>query len=154
LGVTILKKGNIGILGIIGILVLVVAASGCTSTSNNTTATNSSSSNGQSNSQSASSSGSPIVKVIASGPWMGQIMDSSGSRSVSGTGSQTFSLAQNPGMVSVSFSKDNTKDATNNGTVIPNTSTLTIQIVDSNGNVVATQSTSADAGNAATSYTF
>ena len=148
-----LKDLKISIFGIIGILVLVVFASGCVSSGNNTTNT-SSSSNSQSNSQPASSSGNPIVKVIATSPWMGDIQDSSGSRSVSGSGSQTFSLAQNPGDVVVSFSKDISNDTSNNGTLVPNTSTLTVQIIDKNGNVVATQSTSADGGNVATSYQF
>ena len=148
-----MKKFNIGILGIICILVLVVAASGCTSSSNNTTATNSSSSNGQS-SQSSSSSGSGMVKVIASGPWTGNILDSSGSKSVQGSGSQTFQLAQNPGNVAVTFQKDNSKDVVNNGTITPDTSTLTVQIVDSSGNVVATQTTSADAGVVTVSHVF
>ena len=151
-----MKNFNISILGVIGILVLVVFASGCTSSDNNTTMSNSSSSNGQSSqsNQPTSSSSNGEVKVIATGPWMGQIMDSSGSRSVSGTGSQTFQLAQNPGMVTVSFSKDNTKDQSNNGTVIPDTTALTVQITDSNGNVLATQTTTADAGNVATSHQF
>jgi hypothetical protein len=149
-----LKKFSIGFLGIICILVLVVMASGCTSSNNNTTMSNSSSSNGQS-SQSSSSSGSGMVKVSASGGWMGSILDSSGSKSVSGTGSQTFQLAQNPGIVSVSFQKDNSKDAISaNGTITPDTSTLTVQIVDGSGKVVATQTTSADAGVVSVSHSF
>jgi hypothetical protein len=57
-------------------------------------------------------------------------------------------------MVTASFSKTDTNPASTNGTPTPNTSTLTVQIIDGNGNTVATQSTSADMGNAATSYTF
>ncbi|MCE7700095.1 MAG: hypothetical protein K8E24_015145, partial [Methanobacterium paludis] len=83
------------------------------------------------------------------------IGDSSGSKSVQGTGSQTFQLAQNPGIVSVTFQKDNSKDAVStNGTITPDTSTLTVQIVDGGGNVVATQSTSADAGVVSVSHNF
>ncbi|MBZ2166286.1 hypothetical protein [Methanobacterium spitsbergense] len=149
-----MKKSKIGILSVIGILVLVVMASGCTRSSNNTTMSNQSQPQSQ-NTQSSTSGNAPIVKVIASGPWMGQIQDSTGSKSVSGTGSQTFQLSQNPGMVIVSFSKDNTKNtASTNGTVTPDTSTLTVQILDGKGNVVATQTTSADAGNVATSHSF
>jgi hypothetical protein len=48
--------------------------------------------------------------------------------------------------------KDNSKDA--NGTITPDTSTLTVQILDANGNVVATQTTSADTGVVSTSHTF
>ena len=146
-----MKKLNISILGIIGILVLVVFASGCTSSSNNTTMANSSSSNGQS----ASSTGSPMVKVSGSAGWSGDITDNSGSRTVSGTGSQTFPLSQDPGNVVTTIQKDNSKDAVDaNGTITPNTSTLTVQIVDQNGNVVATQSTSADAGVVSVSHSF
>ena len=149
-----MKKFNINILGIIGILVLVVFASGCTSSSNNTTMSNSSSSNGQS-SQSASSTGNAMVKVTASGGWTGNVLDSSGSKSVQGTGPQTFQLAQNPGDVVVSFQKDNSKDAVSaNGTITPDTSTLTAQIIDGSGNVVATKSTTADAGVVQISHQF
>jgi hypothetical protein len=153
-GVLFLKDFKIGIFGIIGILVLVVFASGCVSSDNNTT-NSSSSSNGQSNSQSASSSGTAMVKIIGSGAWSGDIGDSSGSKTVSGSGSQSFPLAQDPGFVTASFSKTLTNDANDsNGDSVPDTSTLTVQIIDQNGNVVATQSTSADGGDAATSYQF
>ena len=152
-----MKNFNISILGIIGILVLVVFASGCTS-SDNSTMSNSSSSNGQSSqsNQPASSTSAGTVKVIASGGWSGDISDNSGSKTVQGTGSQTFQLSQDPGTVAIDFQKDNSKDAVNNetGAITPDTSTLTVQIVDGSGNVVATQSTSADAGVVSTSYTF
>ena len=149
----LLNKFNLSILGIIGILVLVVFASGCTSSSNNTTMSNSSSQS--QSSQSASSSGTPSVKVIASGSWSGSIGDSSGSKTVQGTGSQTFPLTQNPGVVAVSFQKDNSKDTVSaNGTITPDTSTLTVQILDGSGSIVATQTTSADAGVVTTSHTF
>ena len=144
-----MKKLNLSILSVIGILVLVVFASGCTS-SNNTS--NSSSSNGQS-SQFAQPNGSPMVKVIATGPWQGSIMDSSGSKSVQGTGPQTFPLAQNPGNVIISFSKSSVTPSMNE-TNKPDTSTLTVQIVDSSGNIVATKSTSAEMGNVAVSHQF
>ena len=134
-------------MGIIGILVLVVFASGCTSSSNNSTMSNSSSSNGQSNQsgQSASPNGSPTVKVSYNGPWTGNIDDTSGGRSVQGSGSQTFQI-KTPGAVSVVFQKND--PATNS------TGTLTVQIVDSSGNIVATSSTSANAGVASASHTF
>jgi PBP1b-binding outer membrane lipoprotein LpoB len=145
------KKFNFGILGIIGILILVVFASGCTSSSNNT---NNQTSDGQSTQQSASSTGTPQIKVISSGPWDGAIADNSGTRSVQGSGTKTFALSQNPGAVSVNFQKDNSKDQVNNGTITPNTSTLTVQIIDASGNIVESQSTSADAGVASVSHGF
>jgi hypothetical protein len=67
---------------------------------------------------------------------------------------QTFQLAQNPGIVAVDFQKDNSKNVISNGTITPNTSTLTVQIIDQNGNIVATQSISADAGVVTVSHTF
>lgn len=138
-----------GLLGIIGILVLVVFASGCVSTGNNTT------NNSSSDTSQASSSGTAMVKVLASGPWTGDISDNSGSRSVQGNGTTTFQLAQNPGIVTVSFQKDNSNNVVNeNGTVTEDRSTLTVQIVDQNGNVVATQSTSANAGTVSVSHNF
>ena len=84
----------------------------------------------------------------------GSIDDSSGSRSVQGSGMGTFQLAQNPGVVAVDFQKDNSKDVSSNGTNTPDTSTMTVQIIDQNGNIVATQSTSADAGVVSVSHTF
>ena len=144
LGCINLKKFNISI---IGILVLVIFASGCTNSSNNSTMSNSSSSNGQSNQsgQAASSTGTPVVKVSYSGPWTGNIDDTSGGRSLQGSGSQTFQL-KTPGVVSAVFQKN---DPTTNST-----GTLTVQIVDGSGNIVATQSTSANAGVASVSHTF
>jgi hypothetical protein len=147
-----LKKFNIGILGIMGILILVVFASGCVSSSNNTT--NSSSSSSSQSGQSASSTGNPVIKISASGAWTGNIADSAGSKSVDGSGYQTIPLPLNPGSVAVTFQKDNSKDVIVNGTIKPDTSTLTVQLVDKDGNIVATQSTSADAGVVSVSHTF
>lgn len=145
-----MKKFNISILGVIGILILVVFASGCTSSSNNTT--NSSSSNGQSSgqsSQSTSSSSNDIaVKVSYLGPWTGNINDNSGSRSVQGTGSTTFQLGKNPGVVSAVFQKN---DASTNST-----GTITVQIINDagSGSILETQSTSANAGVVSVGHTF
>ena len=144
-----------GILGIMVILILIVFASGCVSSSDNNSS--SSSSNGQTNSQSgqsASSTGNPVVKISASGAWTGNIADSAGSKSVDGSGYQTIPLPLNPGSVAVTFQKDNSKDVIVNGTIMPDTSTLTVQLVDKDGNIVATQSTSADAGVVTVSHTF
>ena len=145
-----MKKSKIGILSVIGILVLVVMASGCTSSNNNTTSSNP---QGQSTANGSSIPGAS-VKVISSGPWTGAISDSSGTRSVEGSGSQTFQLAANHGSVAVNFQKDNSKEVGPNGTITPDTSTLTVQIVDGQGRVVATQSTNASAGVVTVSYVF
>lgn len=135
---------NIGILGIITILILVVFSSGCTNNSNNSTAnTQTQQQNGQSYNQSVNSGS---VRIISNGPWKGSIQDSSGSRTVQGTGTQTILLVKNPGTVSAAIQKDNSKDQVVNGTIQPDTSTLTVQIMSSGGNVVASQSTSVDAG--------
>jgi hypothetical protein len=150
-----LKKINFGILGILGIVLLVVFASGCTS--NNSNSSTNSSTNGQSsqnNGQAATYSGAPAVKVTGNGAWTGDITDNSGSRSVDGSGSQTFQLSDDPGNVAVTFQKDNSNEVSQNGTTTPNTGTLTVQILDKTGKVVATQSTTADAGVVSTSYSF
>ena len=146
-----MKISKKNIFGIMGIVLLVVFACGCTSSNNNTT-----SSNGQStqSGQPASPNGSPLIKVISSVQWSGNIQTNSGSRSIQGTGTQSIPLSQNPGTVSVTIQKSNANDVVTNGTITPNTSTLTVQIIDSNGNIVATQSTSADAGIASTTHTF
>ncbi|UTB31860.1 MAG: hypothetical protein NKF70_10140 [Methanobacterium sp. ERen5] len=73
---------------------------------------------------------------------------------VDGSGSQTFQLSDDPGTVAVTFQKDNSNEVSQNGTVTPNTGTLTVQILDKTGKVVATQSTTADAGVVNTSYSF
>ena len=150
-----MRKFNIGIFGILGILVLVVFASGCVSSDNNTSNNSQSSSGQSSQSSSSSNTGNAMVKVIATGPWTGQVQDSAGSRSVSGTGSQTIQIA-NSGTVGASIQKDNSNDAFNNetGAITPDTSTLTVQIVDGSGNVVETQSTSTDAGLVTVTHNF
>jgi hypothetical protein len=147
-----MKISKRNIFGIIGIVLLVVFACGCTSSNNNNTTT----SNGQSSQsgQPASSTGSPLIKIISSVQWSGNIQTNSGSRSVQGSGTESLPLSQNPGTVTVTIQKSNANDVVSNGTIIPNTSTLTVEIIDSNGNIVATQSTSADAGVASTTHTF
>jgi hypothetical protein len=143
-----LGKFNIGLLGIIGLLILVVFASGCTNTSNNT------SSNTTPSQQSTAISAPISVKVAASGAWFGTIADNTGSKSVSGFGSQSFQLSSNPGNVSVVIQKDNSKDVIVNGTLTPDTSSLTVQIVDGQGRIVETKTTTADAGVVSVSHTF
>jgi hypothetical protein len=106
-----LKKIIFGILGVI--LILVVFASNVSNKQNT-----------QANFNGYS------VKIIASGPWTGTISDASGSRSVMGTGNQTFQLSSYPGMVFADFQKDGSKDRVDiNGTLIPNNSQLTVQLL-------------------------
>ena len=144
-----MRKFSIGVLGIIGILVLVVFASGCTSSSNNTTSSN------MTQSQQSSAIAGPVsVKIDASGAWSGSIADNSGTKTVSGLNSQSFQLSSNPGIVSVVIQKDNSKDAVVNGTITPNTSSLTVQIINGQGKVVETKTTTADAGVVSISHSF
>lgn len=141
-----MNKFNLSILGIIGILVLVVFTSGCTSSSDNTTMSNSSSQSQSSNSNQAnggSSSKNNIVQVNYAGAFTGSIADSGGSRTVQGTGPQSFQLSENPGSVGLSFQK---KD---NGT-----DTLTISILDINAKILTSNSTSAAFGVVSLGYTF
>ena len=56
--------------------------------------------------------------------------------------------------MSVTFQKDNSKDVSINGTITPDTNILTVQLVDKEGNIVASQSTSTDAGVVSVSHTF
>ena len=64
------------------------------------------------------------------------------SRLVDGSSTQTYPLAQYPGIVLVNFQKDSSNDArSDNGTITLDISTLTVQIIDQNGNAVETQST-------------
>lgn len=129
------------IMGIIGILLLVVIVSGCTSPANNTT---SNQGQGYSTPTSTQSSGGSnvVVKVSYNGPWSGNIGDSSGSKSVDGTGNKDYPLSSNPGIVSVVFQK---KDNSTNP--------LTVQIL-SGGSVVKSQSTNAEYGTVSLSNSF
>jgi hypothetical protein len=151
------------IIGIVGVcclgLILIVGIGGMmspdktTTTQPTTTTTQPPTTTTQPNTTTTQAS-IPMIKVSSTGPWSGNIDDSTGSKTVDGSGSQTIQLSQDPGIVSVTFQKDNSKDVINNGTIVPDTSTLTVQIVDGSGNVVATQSTSADAGVVSVSHTF
>jgi hypothetical protein len=86
------------------------------------------------------------VKVITSGPWVGTISDVSGSKNVTGTGNETFQLSSYPGKIVVEFQKDGIKDSRDiNGSIIPNTSPLTVQLV-SGDDVVANKTTTEDGG--------
>jgi hypothetical protein len=137
----------LSILGIIGILVLVVFASGCTSSSNNTTMANQSQSQSQSSNSNQANGGSSsknnIVQVNYAGSFTGSIADSGGSRSVQGKGPQSFQLSQNPGSVGLSFQKSDNS-----------TGTLTISILDINAKILTSNSTSAPFGVVSLGYAF
>jgi len=125
--------------GMIGILVLIVFISGCTSISNITKISNTSTSN-QSN---AANNNIITVKIIYPGQWTGTIDYKRGTQTVEGTGTQSYPLGKNPGFVSVNFQKNDTINET-----------LTAQIVDGNGNVFETQSTSVNQGVVTISHSF
>lgn len=134
-----MRKFNLGILGMLGILVLVVFASGCTSSDNGTTSnqqspTNSSSSPSSSSSSSSSSSDSVNAVINYSGEWSGAVADSTGTRTISGSGTKTINLGSITGAVAVNAQK---QDA--------GSGTLTLSIT-SGGKTLATQSTSSQYG--------
>jgi hypothetical protein len=141
-----LKKINFGFLVIIGILMLVVFASGCTSSNNNSTVNNTST-GVQSSQSSQSGSGTSnqynTVHVDYAGSFSGSITDSGGTRTVQGTGPQSFQLSMNPGNVGMTIQK---KDNGNG--------TLTVSILDINANTLKTNSTNAAFGVVSLSYTF
>jgi hypothetical protein len=83
-----------------------------------------------------------VVTISATSSWQGNIGDKTGSRSIEGSGSQTFNLGASPGYVSVAVSKG-----------FNSTGTLTVQILRGN-KVVETQSTSAEAGMVTLSHGF
>lgn len=137
-----LKKFNKTTLWIIGILVLIVFSSGCTSNTNNTNSSNSQSTSNQAN-NAPTDSGNAVMKISYSGTWTGSIASSSGSKSVQGTGMQTFQLGPNSGSYSGSFQK------TDNGTL-----PLTVEILDGGGNAVESETTTANYGVVTVSHTF
>jgi hypothetical protein len=123
-------------IGLVAIVCFAVVISGCTSSNNST------SNQATPSSSSSSSTASVAIQVSYPGSWTGNIGSSSGSRSVQGTGSQTFQLGSNPGTVSATFQKSDN-----------NTGTLTASIL-SGGSVVETQSTTADSGVVSVSHSF
>ncbi len=106
-----MKKINYVIFGTL--IVLVVAASGCTQTTQNNTTT-----------------GDVKAMVSYSGSWNGGASGLFGYRSISGTGNQTFDLGNINGPVTVTATKS---DGSSNQ--------LTVSII-KDGNTVASQSTS------------
>jgi cytoskeletal protein RodZ len=112
-----------------------------TNTSTSTTpATNTASSSSSSSDSSSSSSSSGVAVVISySGEWSGAIADSSGTRSIEGTGSETISLDGVDGAVAANAQKRDSGSGT-----------LTISLTNG-GSTLKTSSTSAQYGVASVS---
>ena len=96
-----MKKFNKSFYVGIGILVLIVSVSGCTSISNLTKSSNPSSSN-QSN---AASNNNISVKINYPGQWTGTIDYKRGTQTVEGTGPQSYPLGKDPGLYLLIFKK-------------------------------------------------
>ena len=82
------------------------------------------------------------VQVSYDGPWSGAIDQDGSSQTVDGNGTETFNMTGNPSVVSVDFQKQDGSSGT-----------LTVNILQ-NGNVVKTESTSAQYGVASTVADF
>jgi hypothetical protein len=108
---------------VLAISMLVVFASGCTSSNN--MSNNSSNVSNQNNSN-------VTLQIMADGPWAGDYGYTNGNMQINGTGNASYNLGPNPGHVTVSV-----ENKGNN--------TLTIQLFQG-GNVIQTQSTSDNMG--------
>ncbi len=82
------------------------------------------------------------VQVSYDGPWSGAIDQDGSSQTVDGNGTETFNMTGNPSVVSVDFQKQDGSSGT-----------FTVNILQ-NGNVVKTESTSAQYGVASTVTDF
>ncbi|OEC86958.1 MULTISPECIES: hypothetical protein [Methanobacterium] len=109
---------------ILAISILVVFASGCTSSNNM--------SNNSSNGTSNQNNSNVTLQITADGPWTGDYAYTNGDMQINGTGNANYNLGLNPGHVTVSIENKG------NGT-------LTVQLL-RGGNVVQTQSTSESMG--------
>lgn len=109
---------------VLAILVLIVFASGCTSSSNNTSTNNSSYKN-QSNSN-------VTLQITSSGAWSGTYAYNNVSKYINGTGNANYNFGSSPGKVTVSLMNKG------NGT-------LTVQLLQG-GNILQTQTTSNNQG--------
>ncbi len=146
------SKAAIGIAGICCIgLILIVAFYGFSSPDKNTATTapvtnvsntTPTTPTTPTTSNSSSSATGIQVQVIYDGSWTGNYGDVSGSQSVDGSGSQTYSLTGSPSIVSVVFQKSD-----------GGSGTLTANILQ-NGQVVETKSTSAAYGVVSVSHSF
>ena len=125
---------KIGI-GLIAVLILVIFASGCTS-SNNSTGNNSSMQN-----NSTMQNNNIIVQINSDSSWNGTLTYNNGTRTINGTGNAAYNLGQNPGNVRVTLQKTGDK-----------TGTLTLQLI-KGGNVIVNQSTTSTHGVVSLNYT-
>ncbi len=101
---------------LIGIMVMVVLVSGCTSYNNNTSNT-------------SNQTSGLVLQVISNNSWNGTLTDSNGTQNINGNGNATYNLGQTPGAVTVSLQ--------NNGN-----GNLTVELVTKNGNIAGFESTS------------
>ncbi|WP_424356235.1 hypothetical protein [Methanobacterium sp. MBAC-LM] len=108
---------------ILAVSILVVFASGCTSS--NISTNNSTNISNQSNSN-------VTLQIISNSPWAGDYAYTNGNMQINGTGNASYNLGPNPGHVTVSIE--------NKGN-----DTLTIQLLQG-GSTVQTQSTSENMG--------
>lgn len=119
-------KKNISIIGFIGLLVLVVFVSGCTS-SNNTT--------------SNQSSQNVTVQINSNSQWNGTITYNSTDHKINGTGNSNYTLGTSPGAVTIYLTNNN------------DTGNLTVQLLQGT-NIIQTQSTSANQEVVSISHNF
>lgn len=134
-------KAAIGIVGICCIgLILIVAFAGMfssdqtTTTTPTTNTTVSTPTTTTSDSNSSTTASGIQVRVNYSGSWTGNYGDESGSQSVEGSGTKTFTISGSPSVVSAVFQKYD-----------GGSGTLTVEILE-NGVVVESRSTSAEYG--------
>ena len=85
-------KKNANITGFIGLLILVVFVSGCT-TSNNTTSNQS----GQ----------DVIIQITSNSPWNGTLTYNSTNYTINGTKNKNYNLGTTPGAVKIALQKNN-----------------------------------------------
>ena len=107
-------KKKASIIGFVGLLVLVVFVSGCTS----------------SNNSSSNQSQNVTVQINSNSAWNGTITYSGTDHNVSGTGNSNYNLGTAPGAVTIYLKNDNT------------TGNLTVQLIQST-KIIQNQSTSA-----------
>ncbi|HEX7468126.1 MAG TPA: hypothetical protein VF324_06015 [Methanobacterium sp.] len=106
-------KKKASIIGFLGLLVLIVFISGCTSSTNS----------------SSNQSQNVTVQLNSNSAWNGTITYSGADHNVSGTGNSTYNLGTAPGAVTIYLKNDN------------NTGNLTVQLIQGT-NVIQNQSTS------------
>ena len=148
------KGGKIAIgIGVccIGLIILFAIASMASPDKNtttapaNTTATTTpvpATTTSSTNTTSSSSGSGTQVQVTYSGSWTGNYGDTSGSQSVDGKGTKTFTISGDPDIVSAVFQKSSDSSGT-----------LTVNII-KDGQIVETKSTSAAYGVVTVSHSF